>query len=434
MSALCLCLYQILSGQGEYGEEWHFLQIREKQELLENQMSEASQQGSLEDVQDAGTLLELAKTAPLTDGGLRTAQILTQALAIDPHNHEAQVLQDRLHQMFVPRWHFPMLADTARNQAYAKAIAAKVKPGDVVLDIGCGAGLTAMLAARAGAKHVYTCEQQPMIAEAATRVIADNGLSDRITVIPKWSHDVVVGVDIPEPADVVISEIVDTVLLGEGALATLTHAMAALAKPDARAVPERGTLMAQLVESDKLVDLWRPQQAEGFDLSAFHHFARIAQITPNDFAACGMKPLGPTTELFQFDFTRPNLNPARATEDLFCTAAGTVHAVFVSFEMELAAGIRVTNDLTSEGHWGRTAFLLDSPMIARAGDFMRVTAQHDSSQLSLSVHDLPSSQEDADLAAVWMERAQQARAHLQGNGHPAAIAQPAWRGADAVGL
>ena len=92
------------------------------------------------------------------------------------------MLQERLHQMFVPRWHFPMLADSARNRAYARAIAAKVRPGDVVLDIGCGAGLTAMLAARAGARHVYTCEQQPLIAQAARQVIRDNGLSDRITV------------------------------------------------------------------------------------------------------------------------------------------------------------------------------------------------------------------------------------------------------------
>ena len=102
----------------------------------------------------AESLVQRAKSEPLNDGGVRTSQLLSEALSLDPHHHAAQVLQERLHQMFVPRWHFPMLADQARNAAYAKAIKAKVKPGDVVLDIGCGAGLTAMLAARAGAKHV----------------------------------------------------------------------------------------------------------------------------------------------------------------------------------------------------------------------------------------------------------------------------------------
>jgi SAM-dependent methyltransferase len=366
--------------------------------------------------QDADRLVHLAKLEPLTDGGLRTSQLLSEALARDPHHHEAQILRERLHQMFVPRWHFPMLADEARNRAYAAAIAAKVRPGDVVLDIGCGAGLTAMLAARAGAKHVYTCEQQPLIAQAAVRVIEENGLSDRITVIPKMSHDLVVGVDLPEPADVVISEIVDTVLLGEGALATLVHAMYRLAKPDARAIPEQGALMAQLVESDKLLNLWRPTQAEGFDLSAFHRFATVAQITPNDFAACGMRPLGPATELFQFNFMRPDIRPARRTVDLGCSDAGAVHAVFAFFEMDLAPGIRLTNGLNSAGHWGRTAFLLDRPVPAAPGDFLSVTAQHDASQLSLSARQTASGADDADHAVIWMKTA-------RGGPDPAALAK-----------
>lgn len=337
--------------------------------------------------QEAEKFVDLAKLQPLADGGLRTQQLLNEALRLDPHQHDAHLLREKLYQMFVPRWHFPMLADTGRNRAYAKAIAQVVQPGDLVLDIGCGAGLTAMLAARAGAEHVYAIEQQPMIAEAARRVIADNGLSDRITVIQKWSHDIVVGQDIPEAADVVVSEIVDTVLLGEGALATLKHAMAHLAKPGARAVPEHGTLKAQLVESDKLAELWHPEEAEGFDLRAFHRFANVAQITPNDFATCGMRPLGPEAELFRFDFTQPVTEPARISKVLDCAGEGKIHAVFVSFEMQLCEGIVLNNGLYTDGHWGRTAFLLDEPRKATQGAQVVVTAQHDSERLSLSVHD-----------------------------------------------
>lgn len=354
---------------------------------------------------EAENLVQRAQSEPLTDGGLKTSQLLTQALSLDPHHHAAQVLQERLHQMLVPRWHFPMLADTARNQAYAKAIAAKVKPGDIVLDIGCGAGLTAMLAARAGAKHVYTCEQQPLIAQAARQVIQDNGLSDRITVLQKWSHDILVGVDMPEPADLVLSEIVDTVLLGEGALATLTHAMAKLAKPNARAIPERGTLKARLIESQQLVDLWQPQQAEGFDLSAFNRLASVAQITPNDFTACALRPLGTATDLFQFDFSNPCIDPQRLTAELACSDPGLIHAVLVSFEMELAPGILVSNDLDSGGHWGRTAFLLDDPKAAVPGDQMTVTAQHDAAHLSLSIHEEDFVSEVATPATMWMNQA-----------------------------
>nr|WP_247743307.1 50S ribosomal protein L11 methyltransferase [Shimia sp. R10_1] len=338
-------------------------------------------------------MVSLAQNAPLGDGGQEASRLLSQALEIDPQHHEAQLLREQLFQMFVPRWHFPMLADKTRNTAYAKAIAAKVKPGDIVLDIGSGAGLTAMLAARAGAKHVYACEQQPLIAEAAKRVIAANGLSDKITVISKWSHNIVIGEDIPERADVVLSEIVDSNLLGEGALATLAHAMATLAKPGARAIPESGTVRAQLVESDKLVNLWRPQEAEGFDLSAFHHFASVAQVTPNDFTACGLRPLGPATDLFHFDFANPSIDADRITTELMSAGSGMIHAVCLSFEMVLAPGISVTNGLGTEddtdGHWGRTAYLLDRAVPAHKGARLTITAQHDATKLSVSIHERP---------------------------------------------
>ncbi|MGR3622273.1 50S ribosomal protein L11 methyltransferase [Pseudophaeobacter sp.] len=404
--------------------------------MPESQRPAPAEAPPLRSASEAERLVQFAKSQPLADGGLQTAQLLSRALDLDPHHHEAQILQERLHQTFVPRWHFPMLADAARNAAYARAITAKVRPGDIVLDIGCGAGLTAMLAARAGAKHVYTCEQQPLIAQAARRVIADNGLSDRITVICKWSHDIVVGVDLPEPADVVISEIVDTVLLGEGALATLTHAMSALAKPEARTIPERGRLVAQPVESNALLDLWRPQQAEGFDLSAFHHLARVAQLPPSDFEACALRPLGPTTELFEFDFARPNINRARTTADLTCSDTGTVHAVLASFEMELAPGVTVANDIDSGGHWGRTAFLLDQPTPVQPGDRAKVIAQHDAAQLSLSVREISAPAKEARSPIVWMNPAWVAPAAARQADLPSPLieAEAVWARADSAVL
>ncbi|MBT9382837.1 50S ribosomal protein L11 methyltransferase [Pseudooceanicola sp. CBS1P-1] len=336
---------------------------------------------------DPDTLVRRARLTPMTDGGLRTADLLEQALERDPRHHEAQILRERLHQMTVPRWHFPMLADAVRNRAYAEAIAARVRPGDIVLDIGCGAGLTAMLAARAGARHVYSCEQTPLIARAAEAVIAANGLSDRITVIPKMSHALILGEDLPEPADVVISEIVDTVLLGEGALATLVHAMRALARPGARTVPDWGGLTAQPVQGGALWDLWRPARAEGFDLSAFHGFAGLARLTPNDLAATALRPLAPPQALFTFDFTRPDLAAGRCDTALTCTQAGLAHAVLVSFTLQLAEGIVLGNGLEDGGHWGRTAFLLRRPMPVVPGSALRICAQHDAAQLSLLVEE-----------------------------------------------
>ena len=46
------------------------------------------------------------------------------------------------------RYHFDMLNDRERNHAYAVSIAEVVCPADVVVDIGMGSGLLALLAAQ----------------------------------------------------------------------------------------------------------------------------------------------------------------------------------------------------------------------------------------------------------------------------------------------
>src|SRR5687767_13729762 len=69
-----------------------------------------------------------------------------------------------------------MLLDRVRVDAYARAIAATVRPGDVVLDIGIGTGVLAILAARAGARRVYAIERSGAI-EQYKHHVADNGLA-----------------------------------------------------------------------------------------------------------------------------------------------------------------------------------------------------------------------------------------------------------------
>lgn len=335
--------------------------------------------------QAAEKFVQVAKTAPLTDGGLLTGELLTNALRIDPHHFEARQYLEKLHAMQVPRWHFPMLGDARRNAAYRRAIEAKIQPGDIVLDVGCGAGMTAMLAARAGAGHVYACESQPLIAQAAREIIQANGLADKVTVIAKPSQDLQIGVDLPEPADFVVSEIVDCVLLGEGAMPTLADAMRRLAKPGARATPERGVLYAQPIEAPSLFDLWRPGRQEGFDFSGFHKFAAVSNMTPAEFNDHQVRALAPKAPLFAFDFARPTAAPGRLEREIALTSDGALHAISATFEMALAPGLVLSNGLDDQGHWGRKAFLLDAPRAAAVGDAVEIVAQHDGVSLAISV-------------------------------------------------
>ena len=75
-----------------------------------------------------------------------------------------------------------MLNDTTRNDAFERAIKAAVaREGRHarILDIGAGSGLLSMMAARVGASNIVACERVPIIAEAAERIVALNGLDAR---------------------------------------------------------------------------------------------------------------------------------------------------------------------------------------------------------------------------------------------------------------
>lgn len=81
-------------------------------------------------------------------------------LGLDRDNEEARIGRNRAVRRAVPRWHWEMLHDEERAELYDRAIRRAVAsdPGSLVLDIGAGSGLLAMMAARAGARQVVACE------------------------------------------------------------------------------------------------------------------------------------------------------------------------------------------------------------------------------------------------------------------------------------
>ena len=101
------------------------------------------------------------------------------------------------------------------------------------------------------------------MAEIAAQVTADN-YPDKITVFKLRSTDLSVLPEqeqdrnphktyhLPRRADMLVSELFDSVLLGEAVLPTIRHAMQHLLTPTAVIVPERATVFAQVVESQSI--------------------------------------------------------------------------------------------------------------------------------------------------------------------------------------
>lgn len=158
-----------------------------------------------------------------------------------------------------------MLHDSERNQFYYQglklAIEKKRKAGESVhvLDIGTGTGLLAMMGAKLGADKVTAIEEFGPMFKCASRVIEANGFSNKINIIGKRSTEVKVAnanssgedeCDMDGRANILVTEVFDTELIGEAAIATFNHAHQYLLTDDCIVVPCEGTLYAQVVSSD----------------------------------------------------------------------------------------------------------------------------------------------------------------------------------------
>ncbi|MFY2559119.1 50S ribosomal protein L11 methyltransferase [Corallococcus terminator] len=97
--------------------------------------------------------------------------------------------------------HHWMLRDSVRVMAYRSAILEHTR-NKVVADIGCGTGILSLFAAQAGARHVYALEESE-VAALARMMFQANGVADRVTLLTGNSKDV----QLPEPADVIVHEI-----------------------------------------------------------------------------------------------------------------------------------------------------------------------------------------------------------------------------------
>src|SRR3712207_3655914 len=92
-----------------------------------------------------------------------------------------------------------MIADNVRMDAYMNALRHVVNTDSVVLDIGTGTGIFAMLACQFGARRVYAIEPSDVIHVAREIAIA-NGYAERIVYI----QDFLSQVTMPEQANIIV--------------------------------------------------------------------------------------------------------------------------------------------------------------------------------------------------------------------------------------
>lgn len=149
-----------------------------------------------------------------------------------------------------------MFSDPLRMDAYRAAIAEYVKPGSVVVDLGCGPGVFAMLACKAGARRVYAIDMDSVV-DFGRHLAAANGMGDRVQFVCGDSRQI----HLPERADVIVSDVRGSLPLHSHAIGTLEDARVRFLAPGGRLLPSNDTLVCALVENGSLygeiVDAWR---------------------------------------------------------------------------------------------------------------------------------------------------------------------------------
>lgn len=159
-----------------------------------------------------------------------------------------------------------MIADATRVEAYSKAIAAAVRHGDVVADIGCGAGLFSLLACRAGARRVFAIEADDCI-QLARELAQANGLADRIEFLQSESTST----ELPERANVIVSDIRGVLPLFQNAIPVLDDARKRFLCAGGIMIPRQDTLKAGLIDAHEYYcDITSPWEKPiaGLDLSS----------------------------------------------------------------------------------------------------------------------------------------------------------------------
>lgn len=331
------------------------------------------------------------------------------------------------HQEIARSCYADMLHDKDRNEKYYQGIRAAVSRvkarGErvVVLDIGTGTGLLSMMAVTVGADFCYAIEVFKPMAQAAGCIVQRNGFSDKIKVINKHSTEVTVGPDgdMQERANILVTELFDTELIGEGALPSYEHAHMHLVQAGCETVPHRATIYAQLVESDML---WKWSQIQPIEVDGHKLLPppsivkcpgapsvcdiQLSQVSPKSFT-----PIGPICTMFSVDFSKPVSSAAGSyTAQFKAQTSGRAQVVLSWWDIDMDPDGNIVCTMAPSwacskpqsypwrDHWMQSVYFLPAEKNVAEEEEICLTVSHDDYSLWYSLTD--SQQSDTKTASI----------------------------------
>ena len=271
-----------------------------------------------------------------------------------------------------------MLKDEVRTLSYRNAIQKNphLFQNKVVLDVGCGTGILAMFAAKAGAKKVVGIDMSNII-DQAQEIVRANGLDHIVTLVKGKVEDV--ELDLPGgKADVIVSEWMGYFLLYESMLDTVLLARDKYLAPGGVLMPDTATLYLSAIEDqeykEEKIDFW--DDVYGYDYSTIKQLAL-------------REPLVDTVELKSvvcdpYPIKQIDLRTVKKEELTFTSAFQLrairndyVHAFLGWFDIGFEACHKPVRFSTGPHsrytHWKQTVFYTPETIIVSQGDVIHGT-------------------------------------------------------------
>lgn len=312
----------------------------------------------------------------------RSYPLAREAQALAPDDADVASMTRELIAGDVPGWHFYMVLDDARNEAFEAAIKRAVTPDSRVLDIGAGTGLLAMMAARAGARSVVSCEMNPAIADVATEIVALNGYADRVRVVSRKSTELDAEADLGGRVTLIVSEIVSNNLLAEDVLPTMADAVARLLAPGGRMIPESGQIVVSLADWDGYGRDGMGDVA-GFDMRPFNRLEQTPlRLKVGDR---GIALRGEPADMFDFDFRTGGPWPAQRHGVDLVADGDYINGVIQWIRLQVDARTTYENRPTPEtmSNWAALFVPFEREIAPPPGTKIRVEGAHDGNRVRI---------------------------------------------------
>lgn len=236
------------------------------------------------------------------------------------------------------RGHGEMIADKGRIAAHVEALKQVVRPGDVVFELGAGAGIFTVLLCELGASRVHAMEPDPVI-QIARDVVASHGFSDRVTFHECFSQDV----SPHERGDVVFGDMRGILPFFQQNIPSLVDARKRFLRPGGVVVPQQDLVFGALVsvpeERRRVLTPWM-ERPHGVDYSSVARRATnmIHRMNVSDEALLTAPQL-----LRTIDYRTAESADLRARVSGAVGAGMRVDGVALWFDSELADGVRMRN-------------------------------------------------------------------------------------------